>query len=600
MASEPVRIGNYLDAADTRSTLDAVRALGALVERRGDEVADPRLRAAQRAAARRPDRRRQRRHADAAAARLAGLPAGGRAFTLDGDESIRRRPVDRIAEPLAQMGAEIEATRRPLPAVHRPRRRAARASTTSCPWPAPRSSRACCSPAWSPTRRPWSSRSPAATTPSGCSPRAGAPVGPPGDRRRRLRIDGRQRRRARARGDSRARRPLVRRVPDRRRACSCPARGWCSSGVGVNWTRTGFLRILERMGAIVLGELERAGRVRPATSRCADLDVSARADRGDDGRGRRGAAGDRRAAAGRAARLLRRGRDRRPRRRRAARQGVRPDRRPWSTGCAGWARTSRRTEDGFVVRGTGGLRGGAHRRARRPPPGAARGRRRAGLARRGSRSSGWRPPPSPTRASPTTSRRWRAILMVVAIDGPAGAGKSTRGARGRRASSASPTSTPARCTAAVALAALRARAARRPRWRRRCGSSSGTGCCSTGATSPRRSARRRSPRRRRVAAAEPAVREAMVAAAAAAARRRRLGGGGARHRHRRRSRRRGQGVPHRRAREARARRRAAELGRRSGHGAGRAGDPRRARHARASTRRCRRPPERVSARHDRS
>ncbi len=27
-------------------------------------------------------------------------------------------------------------------------------------------------------------------------------------------------------------------------------------GVGVNWTRTGFLRILARMGAIVLGELE--------------------------------------------------------------------------------------------------------------------------------------------------------------------------------------------------------------------------------------------------------------------------------------------------------------------------------------------------------
>ena len=38
MASEPVRIENYLHAADTDSTLDAVRALGALVEVRGDEV----------------------------------------------------------------------------------------------------------------------------------------------------------------------------------------------------------------------------------------------------------------------------------------------------------------------------------------------------------------------------------------------------------------------------------------------------------------------------------------------------------------------------------------------------------------------------------
>jgi 3-phosphoshikimate 1-carboxyvinyltransferase len=37
MASEPVRIENYLHAADTDSTLQAVRALGALVEvRAGD------------------------------------------------------------------------------------------------------------------------------------------------------------------------------------------------------------------------------------------------------------------------------------------------------------------------------------------------------------------------------------------------------------------------------------------------------------------------------------------------------------------------------------------------------------------------------------
>ena len=38
---------------------------------------------------------------------LAGQPAGS--WTLDGDESIRRRPVDRIAEPLRRMGARIDA-----------------------------------------------------------------------------------------------------------------------------------------------------------------------------------------------------------------------------------------------------------------------------------------------------------------------------------------------------------------------------------------------------------------------------------------------------------------------------------------------------------
>jgi 3-phosphoshikimate 1-carboxyvinyltransferase len=43
-------------------------------------------------------------------------------------------------------------------------------------------------------------------------------------------------------------------------------------GVGVNWTRAGFLRILERMDAIVLGELEPAGTFEGAEP-IADLDV---------------------------------------------------------------------------------------------------------------------------------------------------------------------------------------------------------------------------------------------------------------------------------------------------------------------------------------
>jgi 3-phosphoshikimate 1-carboxyvinyltransferase len=43
-------------------------------------------------------------------------------------------------------------------------------------------------------------------------------------------------------------------------------------GVGVNWTRTGFLRILERMGAIVLGDLEPEGAF-DVEEPLADLDV---------------------------------------------------------------------------------------------------------------------------------------------------------------------------------------------------------------------------------------------------------------------------------------------------------------------------------------
>ena len=39
----------------------------------------------------------------------------GRSYTLDGDDSIRRRPVDRIAEPLRLMGAAVDATDGRLP-----------------------------------------------------------------------------------------------------------------------------------------------------------------------------------------------------------------------------------------------------------------------------------------------------------------------------------------------------------------------------------------------------------------------------------------------------------------------------------------------------
>jgi 3-phosphoshikimate 1-carboxyvinyltransferase len=45
--------------------------------------------------------------------------------------------------------------------------------------------------------------------------------------------------------------------------------------VGVNWTRAGFLKILERMGAIVLGELEEPGAAVPVAEPISDLDVTA-------------------------------------------------------------------------------------------------------------------------------------------------------------------------------------------------------------------------------------------------------------------------------------------------------------------------------------
>jgi 3-phosphoshikimate 1-carboxyvinyltransferase len=44
--------------------------------------------------------------------------------------------------------------------------------------------------------------------------------------------------------------------------------------VGVNWTRTGFLRILERMGAIVLGELEQPSEEIAPDEPVSELDVA--------------------------------------------------------------------------------------------------------------------------------------------------------------------------------------------------------------------------------------------------------------------------------------------------------------------------------------
>jgi 3-phosphoshikimate 1-carboxyvinyltransferase len=108
MASEPVRIERYLHAADTDSTLEAVRALGALVELRGEEVV---VRGTGLREAREPDEPIDVGNAGTLLRLLPGWLSAqeGRSFTLDGDESIRRRPVDRIAEPLRLMGAQLSA-----------------------------------------------------------------------------------------------------------------------------------------------------------------------------------------------------------------------------------------------------------------------------------------------------------------------------------------------------------------------------------------------------------------------------------------------------------------------------------------------------------
>jgi 3-phosphoshikimate 1-carboxyvinyltransferase len=109
MTDEPVEITGYLDAADTNSTLAAVAALGALVQRREGSlvVRGVGLRAAAPVVG--PI---DVGNAGTLMRLLPGWLAGqdGGSWTLDGDASIRRRPVDRVAAPLGEMGAQISAT----------------------------------------------------------------------------------------------------------------------------------------------------------------------------------------------------------------------------------------------------------------------------------------------------------------------------------------------------------------------------------------------------------------------------------------------------------------------------------------------------------
>ena len=109
MGTSAVRVRNYLVAADTTSSLNAVRALGATVEEGPDGTLV--VRGVGLRGARVPDGPIDVGNAGTLMRLLPGWLAAqeGRAFVLDGDDSIRRRPVDRIATPLAQMGARIDA-----------------------------------------------------------------------------------------------------------------------------------------------------------------------------------------------------------------------------------------------------------------------------------------------------------------------------------------------------------------------------------------------------------------------------------------------------------------------------------------------------------
>jgi 3-phosphoshikimate 1-carboxyvinyltransferase len=267
MSSEPLRIERYLHAADTNSTLAAVQALGALVEVNGEDVV---VRGTGLREASEPDAAIDVGNAGTLMRLLPGWLAAqeGRSFTLDGDESIRRRPVDRIAAPLEQMGGDLRAREgrfAPLE-VHGAHLRAisyeldvASAQVKSC------------------------------ILLAGLAADGATTVGEPArsrdhTERMLLRAGVAIHRHGRhvtvVNADELALEPI--RIPgDPSSAAFLIAAGVLVPGsrllisdVGVNWTRTGFLRILRRMRGIVLGDLEDESGELSQDEPVSDLDVA--------------------------------------------------------------------------------------------------------------------------------------------------------------------------------------------------------------------------------------------------------------------------------------------------------------------------------------
>ena len=268
MASEPVRVRNYLDAADTRSTLAAVTQLGAIVEPRAEGLL---IRGC---GLRNALPQHEAIDVGNAGTLMRLLPGWlafqpGQSFTLDGDDSIRRRPVDRIAEPLSLMGARIEAREGRFPPFT-----VFGAPLTGVVYELPVASaqvKSCvllaglCTDSTT-VIEPVPSRDHTERMLAA----AGAPVS---------RVsDGAGFRTTVGNTDELELGDVE--VPgDPSSAAFLIAAGVLVKGsrlglerVGVNWTRSGFLRILERMGAIVLADLEAPGTFQ-AVEPVADIDV---------------------------------------------------------------------------------------------------------------------------------------------------------------------------------------------------------------------------------------------------------------------------------------------------------------------------------------
>jgi 3-phosphoshikimate 1-carboxyvinyltransferase len=268
MSDEPVTVRNYLRAADTESTLNAVTALGAGVDDRGGElvIRGVGLRTPADVTGGVLDVGNSGTLLRLLPGWLAGQPGGE--WTLDGDESIRRRPVDRVAEPLRLMGADIEARDGRLPPM-RVRGTTLRGIDYKLPV-ASAQVKSCALIAGllasGETRVTEPSQSRDHTERMLC--RSRVPFSRDGLTLTVSEVDELELDDVIVPGDpSSAAFMAV-------AAVLVPGSRIVIQDVGLNWTRTGFFRIAQRMGAVIVGDLERPGEGAADHEPVGELDVA--------------------------------------------------------------------------------------------------------------------------------------------------------------------------------------------------------------------------------------------------------------------------------------------------------------------------------------
>jgi 3-phosphoshikimate 1-carboxyvinyltransferase len=268
MSDVPVTVRNYLDAHDTNSTLAALHALGAGLDRSGGElvVRGVGLHAPIGTTGGLLDVGNSGTLLRLLPGWLAGQPGG--IWTLDGDDSIRKRPVDRVAEPLRLMGARVDARDGRLPPL---RVEGTTLSGIDYELPVATAQVKSCvliagmlAEGRTTVREPHPSRDHTERF----LRRSRAPFSVEDGALCISQVDELELDEITVPGDPSSAAFFV------TAALLVPGSRIVVSGVGLNWTRTGFYRIAQRMGAVIVGDLEEPGTVADVEP-VGELDVAA-------------------------------------------------------------------------------------------------------------------------------------------------------------------------------------------------------------------------------------------------------------------------------------------------------------------------------------